>query len=84
MTKIRVLVVEDSLTVRRQLCDVIAGDPALDLVGEAADGQQAIDLCAALRPCGKLATWGLDADTERQLRQRHQASVARALTALEL
>jgi two-component system chemotaxis response regulator CheB len=50
VTKIRVLVVEDSLTVRRQLCDVIASDPGLELVGEAADGQQAIDLCAALRP----------------------------------
>jgi two-component system chemotaxis response regulator CheB len=50
VTKIRVLVVEDSLTVRRQLCDVIASDPGLELVGEASDGQQAIDLCAALRP----------------------------------
>jgi two-component system chemotaxis response regulator CheB len=50
VTKIRVLVVEDSLTVRRQLCEVITGDPGLDLVGEAADGQQAIDLCTALRP----------------------------------
>jgi aminoglycoside phosphotransferase (APT) family kinase protein len=41
------------------------------------------DLCAALRPCGKLATWGLDVATERQLRQRHEAFVAQALTALE-
>jgi aminoglycoside phosphotransferase (APT) family kinase protein len=40
------------------------------------------DLCAALRPCSKLATWGLDAATERQLRERHQAFVAQALAAL--
>jgi two-component system chemotaxis response regulator CheB len=47
---IRVLVVEDSLTVRRRLVDVLAGDPALTIVGEAADGKQAIDLCLRLRP----------------------------------
>jgi two-component system, chemotaxis family, protein-glutamate methylesterase/glutaminase len=47
---IRVLVVEDSLTVRRRLCDVLAADPALEVVGEAADGKQAIELCQSLRP----------------------------------
>jgi two-component system chemotaxis response regulator CheB len=47
---IRVLVVEDSLTVRRRLCDVLAADPALVVVGEAPDGKQAIDLCQRLRP----------------------------------
>lgn len=50
MTRIRVLVVEDSLTVRRELCDLIAADPDLELVGEADDGKRAIELCAALRP----------------------------------
>lgn len=47
---IRVLVVEDSLTVRRRLCEVLAGDPGLEVVGEAEDGKQAIDLCQRLRP----------------------------------
>lgn len=47
---IRVLVVEDSLTVRRYLCDVIARDPGLVVVGEAGDGKQAIELCQRLRP----------------------------------
>jgi two-component system chemotaxis response regulator CheB len=47
---IRVLVVEDSLTVRRLLCDVIASDRELELVGEAADGRQALELCRDLRP----------------------------------
>jgi two-component system chemotaxis response regulator CheB len=48
--KIRVLVVEDSLTVRRHLCAVLAADPEIALVGEAADGREAIELCRALRP----------------------------------
>ena len=47
---IRVLVVEDSVTVRRRLIDVLAADPELEVVGEAHDGQQAIDRCRDLRP----------------------------------
>ena len=47
---LRVLVVEDSVTVRRHLCDVLARDPALEVVGEAGDGKQAIHLCQTLRP----------------------------------
>jgi two-component system chemotaxis response regulator CheB len=50
MATIRVLVVEDSLTVRRRLCDVLGTDPALEVVGEAEDGKQAIQLCQSLRP----------------------------------
>jgi two-component system chemotaxis response regulator CheB len=47
---IRVLVVEDSRTVRQRLLDVLARDPELEVVGEAADGQQAIERCRDLRP----------------------------------
>ncbi|NRF68126.1 chemotaxis-specific protein-glutamate methyltransferase CheB [Aquincola sp. S2] len=47
---IRVLVVEDSPTVRARLCEVLAADPGLRVVGEAADGQQAIAACQALQP----------------------------------
>ena len=50
MPRIRVLVVEDSLTVRKRLVEVLAGDPELDVVGEAEDGKQAIELCQQLRP----------------------------------
>jgi two-component system chemotaxis response regulator CheB len=50
MKPIRVLVAEDSLTVRRHLCDVLAADPGFDVVGDAADGRRAIELCTALRP----------------------------------
>jgi len=48
--KIRVLVVEDSLTVRKRLCEVLSADPEIELAGAAADGKQAIELCRKLRP----------------------------------
>jgi two-component system chemotaxis response regulator CheB len=47
---IRVLVVEDSLTVRRRLCEVVASDADFEIVGEAEDGKRAIELCTALKP----------------------------------
>jgi len=50
MKRIRVLVVEDSLTVRHRICEVLAGDSEIELVGQAADGKQAIELCCKLRP----------------------------------
>jgi len=50
MKRTRVLVVEDSLTVRKRLCEVLGGDPAIELVGDVGDGAQAIELCRRLRP----------------------------------
>jgi two-component system, chemotaxis family, protein-glutamate methylesterase/glutaminase len=50
MKKLRILVVEDSLTIRRRLCEILAADPELDVIGEAEDGKRAIELCEALRP----------------------------------
>lgn len=50
MKKTRVLVADDSLTIRKRLCAVLAADPEIELVGEAADGKEAIELCRALRP----------------------------------
>lgn len=50
MPKTRVLVVDDSLTVRKYLAEVLSADPELDVVGEAEDGKQAIELCRTLRP----------------------------------
>jgi two-component system chemotaxis response regulator CheB len=49
-TKLRVLVVEDSLTVRRRLCETLAAEPDVEVVAEAEDGRRAIELCLALRP----------------------------------
>ncbi len=50
MAKRRVLLVEDSATVRARLRDVLESDPEIDLVGEAVDGKRAIELCEQLRP----------------------------------
>jgi two-component system chemotaxis response regulator CheB len=50
MAKVRVLVVEDSLTVRRRLVEVLDADPELEVVGEAEDGKRGIELCRDLRP----------------------------------
>jgi two-component system chemotaxis response regulator CheB len=50
MKKTRVLVVEDSRTVRNRLCEVLAADPEIELAGEATDGKEAIELCRKLRP----------------------------------
>ena len=46
----RVLIVEDSLTVRQRLCEVVSSDPELELLAEVADGKRAIELCRELRP----------------------------------
>ncbi len=40
------------------------------------------DLVAALLPCGRLAEWGLDADDEARMRERHGWFVRRAIVAL--
>lgn len=50
MAKVRVLVVEDSLTIRKRLVEVLEQTPNFEVVGEAEDGRQAIDRCLALRP----------------------------------
>ncbi len=50
MTKLRVVVAEDSLTVRKRLVDVLSRDEEIQVVGEAEDGRRAIELCQSLHP----------------------------------
>ncbi len=50
MEKIRVLVVDDSLSVRRKIVDTLNAAPDLVVVGEADNGKAAIELCIKLRP----------------------------------
>lgn len=50
MPKVRILVVEDSPTVRNRLVEIIAADPNMELVGAAADGKEAIEICQRCRP----------------------------------
>jgi len=49
-SKLRVLVVEDSATVRAYLCGVLSSDPSIEVVADVGDGQRAIDACSALKP----------------------------------
>jgi len=50
MARTRVLVVEDSLTVRKRMLEVLAADPDIEVVGEAEDGKRGIEMCQQLRP----------------------------------
>ncbi len=49
-TVIRVLVVDDSMTARELLCAILTSDPEITVVGQAVDGQEAVDLVAELTP----------------------------------
>lgn len=47
---IRVLVVEDSATVRAALREALSLSPEITIVGEAVTGAEAVEMCARLRP----------------------------------
>lgn len=67
-----------------------AGDRAMDAFTDRYRTQTTVDfkrlpywdLCAALRPCGRLSTWGLDAPTEARMREQHRWFVDQAIDAL--
>jgi len=50
MAKTRVLVVDDSAFMRKVICDMIAQDDSLEVVGTARDGLDALEKIAQLRP----------------------------------
>jgi len=47
---VRVVIAEDSITVRKRIREVLDADPEIAVVGEAENGEQAVALCAELRP----------------------------------
>lgn len=47
---IRVLVTDDSLTARKWVCELVEGQPDMEVVGEALDGSQAVAKTEQLRP----------------------------------
>lgn len=50
MPPIRVLVVDDSVVIRKVLCDVLASDPDIAVAGTASDGRLALQRIAQLNP----------------------------------
>ncbi len=50
MSRLRVLVVDDSVVIRRLVSDVLAGDPDLEVVGTAANGKLALEKIEQLSP----------------------------------
>jgi two-component system chemotaxis response regulator CheB len=47
---IRVLVAEDSLTVRQLLVEILESDPELKVIGQAKNGLEAVEMAASLKP----------------------------------
>ncbi|HZT78427.1 MAG TPA: chemotaxis response regulator protein-glutamate methylesterase [Vicinamibacterales bacterium] len=50
MKKAKVLVVDDAMLIRRMITDVIASDPSIEVVGDAANGRIALQKIAQLNP----------------------------------
>ncbi|CUU10693.1 MAG: chemotaxis response regulator protein-glutamate methylesterase [Fimbriimonadales bacterium] len=50
MSKIRVLVVDDSLFMRRMITDILAEDPEIEVVGSARNGQEGLEMARQLQP----------------------------------
>ena len=50
MRKVKVLVVDDAMLIRRLVTDVIASDPSIEVVGDASNGRIALQKIAQLAP----------------------------------
>ena len=50
MKKAKVLVVDDAMLIRRLVTDVIAAEPSIEVVGDAANGRIALQKIAQLAP----------------------------------
>ncbi|MCK0535236.1 MULTISPECIES: chemotaxis response regulator protein-glutamate methylesterase [unclassified Anaerobiospirillum] len=47
---IKVLIVDDSTFFRKRLTEIIQGDPAFEVVGEAKDGKEGVEMTMSLKP----------------------------------
>jgi len=84
---IRIMVVDDHGMVRRGLIAYLEEEPDLELVGEAADGEEAVQLCEQLRPDVILMDLVMPelsgADATRSIRKRWPQVQVIALTSFQ-
>jgi two-component system NarL family response regulator len=84
---IRVVVVDDHALFRRGLENVLSGEADLAVVGEAADGLQAVERCAELEPDVVLMDvrmpGGSGIDATRKIREAHPGTRVVMLTVSE-
>jgi two-component system chemotaxis response regulator CheB len=48
--RIRVVIVDDSLVAREMLSQILVSDPEIEVVGQAKDGRQGVEMVASLKP----------------------------------
>jgi len=48
--KVRVLIVDDSPVMRKALRNIVTADPQMEVIGEAHDGREGVELAQALKP----------------------------------
>jgi len=72
--KIRVLIVDDHLMVRRGISDILSRDEGMEVVGEAGDGTSVLDMVRRLKPDVAIVDIRLPSyngiEVTRQLKQR--------------
>jgi DNA-binding NarL/FixJ family response regulator len=75
MNKIRVLVADDHTIVRKGLCALLNSEPNIEIIGEAADGREAVERIDKLKPDVVLMDISMPSlnglEATRQIRRRH-------------